>query len=139
MARSNLHMVVAALSVSILACDDGGTEPTPSACESVASIEIEGGVQPGLSWTPRCAVATISVQDSASGEDLWRVTALPSDGDGTFDNALLPGISYGNVPPGATQLFEAQPLQQGTAYLVVLSVATSPTTTQSIKWVYFRP
>lgn len=70
---------------------------------------------PSISWEPECSVHRLIVTTSDFSTEVWELVA-------TVPNGLRTPIQFGVVPQSADEVTEAQTLQGGTTYRIVLTV-----------------
>ncbi|UCC74268.1 MAG: hypothetical protein JSV86_06835 [Gemmatimonadota bacterium] len=97
--------------VALLACDDSTTPEDLPECTSQVTVSVSSGTAPRFSWTPVCRVGFVIVEEN--GSDVWLVISPES-------NEIAPPVTYGVVPPGATELEPPAALVAGTTYDVGL-------------------
>ena len=95
-----------AVCCALLACR-APTAATLDVCpgDTVTVSITQTSSGPEISWTPRCAMAALSVVGSAA---LWTPIA--------DSNVILPPVRYGQWPTGTTAGATPPPLSQGVAY-----------------------
>ena len=108
---------------ALVGCGDNPTEPTvPALCEEGATVAITvgPGVTPRFEWSPACRVTFLEVQTTETNPSAWTVFAGPFGPPGAI--GIVPPVTYGTVPPGAIDFADAESLETGTTYVLVLSV-----------------
>jgi hypothetical protein len=107
-------VLLSALLAGAMACDgdDGpsGPEDLPE-CSGPVTVTATTGPTPTFSWTPRCRVLGLIVETAESGHDHWLILT-PSE------NALVPPVTFGDVPARAEETTPPEPLEADTAYNV---------------------
>jgi hypothetical protein len=101
--------------LGLVQCSSDSNGPTPVACQTGVTLQIGAGTIPRIAWTPSCALLSLDVVDSVTGEGVWSLTSA-SQG-----NTLAPGIRYGVVPDNGQEDIEPVPLVAGRRYWVFLS------------------
>jgi hypothetical protein len=97
-----------------VACSDSNG-PEDNRCEEAVSIQAGSGTTPSIGWTPVCTVAQLRVVEAATdGDEMWAIIAST--------NTILPGLTYGVTPSGATATRLPVPLSIGTEYRIVVSI-----------------
>ena len=84
-----------------------------SPCQGDLSVSVTAGASPTIDWSPKCALNTLSVEvanPSAGGATtVWAISA----------GTLFTGpVSFGVLPPDATNLVPLVALTAGTTYRV---------------------
>ena len=110
--RADLALVAALAAGALLGCGDDGTSPSPG-CTADVEITVLNDPTPYFTWEPACGVAALFVEE-IGGADVWYVTATSSAG-------IASGVRYGETPPGATEVMEAEPLEDGRTYFVYVA------------------
>lgn len=120
-----LNTTLATLCVlGALACGDDGTGPEedPSACTDdtgTVEVTVDAAATPTFTWSPACAVSLFLIEED--GSDVWGVdNGTGNWGDPATGNVILPPITFGTVPEGASELQPAEDLIVGRTYEVVL-------------------
>lgn len=106
---------------ALVGCGDGPTEPeVPRLCaEEDVTITVGSGVTPRFEWSPACRVTFLEVQNPETNTSAWTVFAGPF---GPGEIGIIPPLTYGTVPPGAIDFADAESLETGTTYVLVLRV-----------------
>jgi hypothetical protein len=82
---------------AVVGCDDEPTAPRElSVCAAPVAVTVSTGLTPTFDWMPACRVHVLEVVRAATSTTEWLVLADPLDG-----RAIVPGVRYGTVPPGA--------------------------------------
>ena len=104
--------------VLIVGCSKkSSTKPTElSACNCDLAVSVGSGTTPTFSWKPACKLAFLIVEKN--GGDMWGVM---SD-----SNSIAPGVVYGVVPAGVTEIVEPETLLVGTTYNVAVRWRIGP-------------
>ena len=110
--------------VVVAACSDASeplNEPV-APCSGPVEISVaRGNPRPTISWTPRCAVALVTVDGpSAILATQFRHWRLESDAP-----VIIPPLTYGEVPRGAKSAGFVD-LSAGLAYRISLFVSGEP-------------
>ena len=105
-------LVVASL-VTLAACDS----PAAPDCSGDIDVSVTHSLRPIISWSPRCAVSSLTVntvpRTNAVPESVWGFSVPENDPVG-------PAIIYGAVPKNASYVTAAVPLQRGMTYSVTV-------------------
>lgn len=113
MGRALSVAVLAAVAIVAACSSDEPTGPgTLSECTGDVVPAIGTGLEPVISWAPGCKLSLVLVEDSEGGGDVWGVEAA--------GNSIEPGLRYGEVPEGATELEPPALLESGKSYRLVL-------------------
>jgi hypothetical protein len=85
----------------------------PAACDGTLDVLVTPGVTPTFSWSPSCGISALVVTDESSvgAPAVWAFTVSEFA-------PLGPGVRYGRLPHGATELNAAQSLRAGASYHV---------------------
>jgi hypothetical protein len=109
--RYDLRLLVGIFLLLSACGGDGSTGPSVTGpCAGSVTVSVSAGTTPTFTWTPRCRVLALLVEQDAS--DMWFI-------EGTGDG-IAPGVQYGTVPPDAVSDEPALPLVRGTTYEVIL-------------------
>ncbi len=108
---------VAGLSLMLaaaVAC--GSDEPEDGRCgEEALSFVVTPGFTPTISWAPSCGIAQLRVNRNIENDpEVWAFVASA--------NTVLPPVTYGQTPIGATQTTPPVGLLPGETYTVTLAV-----------------
>jgi hypothetical protein len=103
-------------------CSDPATV-VGDACAAEVTLMASPTLPPTLTWTPDCAVGTLSVT-TEPGDLLWTIFSEPQP-DLTPTNQIRSGVIYGIVPAESRQSREPVPLTPGQSYRVILHVIDS--------------
>jgi hypothetical protein len=111
-------MLIPFVIVLIVGCSKkSSTKPTElSACNCDLAVSVDSGTTPTFSWTPACKLAFLIVEKN--GGDMWGII---SD-----SNSIAPGVVYGVVPAGVTEIVEPEPLLVDTTYRVAVRWRIGP-------------
>lgn len=110
-------LLLAAAGGTVAACTRASEPITPCEDEGVI-LSIGSGTTPRFSWTPACFAFRLLVTDTAN-VTLWGVVTDSA-------SALSPGVIYGAVPSGATQIQAPVALVAGKPYIIGLFRFTGP-------------
>lgn len=107
----------------ILNCADDNPEspqsrPQVTVCSGPVTVIVGPGTTPTFSWSPPCSLFFILVEPENLGADQWTVIT-----DST--NGIIPPVTYGVVPLGATGT-SAATLVTGMPYEVFVGRWTGP-------------
>ena len=87
----------------------------PDACDGTLDVAVTPGVTPTIMWSPSCGISALVVSpepgDGTSGTAVWAFSVSELA-------PLGPGVRYGRLPRGATELNPAQSLRAGASYRV---------------------
>jgi hypothetical protein len=101
---------------SLLALGACGSPAAPD-CSGDVDVSVTHGLRPIISWSPRCAVSSLTIntvpRTNALPESVWGFSVPESDPIG-------PSIIYGAVPENASYATAAAPLQRGMTYSVTV-------------------
>jgi hypothetical protein len=116
--RMSYCMLIPFMIVLIVGCSKkSSTKPTElSACNCDLAVCAGSGTTPTFYWTPACKLAFLIVEKN--GGDMWGVM---SD-----SNSIAPGVVYGVVPAGVTEIVEPQALLVGITYRVAVRLRIGP-------------
>ena len=115
--RRRADAAAVALAVTaLLGCGEDGTGPSPG-CTADVEITALNDPTPYFTWEPACGVAALFVEE-VGGADMWYVTATSNAG-------IASGVRYGETPPGATEVTDAEPLEDGRTYFVYVARGSS--------------
>ena len=108
--------VLALLFSGLLGCKDA---TAPAACEGPLQVVVSPGVTPSISWSPACGISYLVVMAAPASPGaletmVWGFTVPEL-------TPLGPGVRYGRLPRGATEMVPAQPLRAGAAYRVYVT------------------
>jgi len=98
------------LAVSVSGCSV--FDPPPD-CSDVVEVTVSAGIDPTFSWSPACAVNTLTVSSSGVGA-VWRITTL---GD-LADRGISPPVRYGDAPNAARLITPPTDLEVGREYII---------------------
>jgi hypothetical protein len=87
-------------------------DPRPE-CSAVVEVTVSAGIDPTFSWSPACAVNTLTVSSSVAGA-VWRITT-PGD---LADRSISPPVHYGEIPSAARQITPPASLEVGGDYII---------------------
>ncbi len=93
------------------------------ACGPETAVAATAALPPTITWTPDCAVGSLSVTTEA-GDPLWSIVSDP-EANLTPTNHIRSGVVYGVVSQQAHQFGELEPLSAGHEYRVFLRVVDS--------------
>jgi hypothetical protein len=102
--------VLLILLASVSCADDVSAPDNRGPCTSDVSVTVSGGTTPTFTWTPACRVIGLLVEQGSS--DRWFLEATGA--------GIAPSVTYGSVPPGASEDAPPIPLVSGTTYEVIL-------------------
>lgn len=80
-------------------------------CSGDVEISVIRYNPPVISWVPNCGISTLVVADAAN-QPVWSVHG------GIGRNGLVPPVTFGVVPSGATEEIPPGELQHGNFYIV---------------------
>jgi hypothetical protein len=107
-----IPLAVVLLAVQLSCGGDSSTNADPNAiCTDAVNVTVSAGASPVISWSPSCKVVFLTVEDFQNGDTQWAVSA---------QTGFSSPVTYGVVPPGATQSAPANALVSGTNYNVML-------------------
>jgi hypothetical protein len=99
--------------LALATCDS----PAAPECQGDIDVSVTHGLRPIISWSPRCAVSSLTVntvpRTNSLPESVWGFSVPESDPIG-------PAIIYGAVPKNASYASAAVPLQRGMTYRVTV-------------------
>ena len=113
-----MHRPLAIFSLTTAAalagCGDGTGPLEP--CSGPVQLSATGGLEPTLSWSPRCGAGSLLIDPAApsSGGFDWRWAVMSGQ------RLIAPGVRYGVLPEGTTQNHPAVALEPGKPYTVVV-------------------
>ena len=112
--RRALSFMAVVLAVAGVGCGPDPVGPEPEECPTNrVNLTVGTGVQPQFTWTPRCHLGWLTVQDSSTSSIVWDVTGR--------GNHLPSGLRYdGTLPTEAVVMQRAQDLQRGRVYTVLV-------------------
>jgi hypothetical protein len=116
-----------ALSLTIASLLAGcSTSTSPASCEAAAvgELTVTSGLTPTFSWAAACPAIDLAVFDPTTGAGLWEVHA--------GSRQIAKPVTYGVLPPGATQTHSALTLQTGATYGVYLSILAGGDTLSAV-------
>jgi hypothetical protein len=100
--------------ILLISCgSENPTGPIVPVCDSSIVVTVSEGAAPVIDWSPDCRLFRILVEADGGSADLWNVFTEGS-------NAILPPVTYGQLPLGATEATSAEALTSGTTYRVYL-------------------
>lgn len=106
-----------------VACNDS-TSAHPCSAAAVGPLTIGAGTTPSISWAASCPAEFLAVIDPASGLPLWQLRANT--------RKILKPVTYGLVPAGVTEEHNAEILQVGISYDVLVSIVTGSDTLSTL-------
>jgi hypothetical protein len=117
-----------ALALAATGCGSDATAPSSeSICPGQVEMHVSAGLTPQISWTPRCKLFAVGVEQASDGHDLWFIEADSVAGSGGISSP----VTFGSVPAG-THLFDGpSPLQAGVLARAVALVPGGPTRTDT--------
>jgi hypothetical protein len=101
------------LGSSLHCSDDSGPEDLAE-CSGPVALTATAGTVPSFSWTPQCRLAFVLVEAPEGGGDVWFIFT-------PGQNALVPPVTYGELPAGAEEIAAPEPLQAGVTYEVIVA------------------
>jgi hypothetical protein len=101
----------------MLASCDGQTPTGVQPCAQEVALTVGRGLTPNLSWTPACRLYGLEVTGAVAGSDSY-VDLIWSIRGADENSVILPGLTYGVAPPGATVYVRAIRLEPGRQYFV---------------------
>jgi hypothetical protein len=108
--------LAAVASVVALSCSDNTGPKADSCLTGTAPIDVVAAISPAavvFDWHPRCPMALLLVEQD--GSDQWGIA------DPSFSaNAVVPPITYGQLPSGLEQDPPPEPLIPGQTYELIL-------------------
>lgn len=126
---------VAALSAILAgaACDNAFSVEAGSdvACGPGTALQVHGGLQPEVAWSPGCRASAVTLEAAADGIR-WEVAAP--------GNLLLPPVRFGAPPAHAQETRVPDgPLLPGLAYTVTLQRDRGATTRDTVASATYTP
>ena len=89
-------------------------------CTGSLAVVVSTDPDAEFTWSGGCGVGALEVREAgASGRVVWRIQ------DRQAGNQLVAPIRYGTAPVESTVLVPPAPLEQGTRYLVEVTVLSS--------------
>jgi hypothetical protein len=94
----------------------GSDEPDDGRCgEEALNFVVTPGFNPTISWAPSCGIAQFRInRNIENNPEIWAFVASA--------NTVLPPITYGQTPVGATQTNPSEALLPGETYTVTVAV-----------------
>jgi hypothetical protein len=122
------RLVIGMLVCSTVACGHSSAPlETLRPCEGPLTVTVSSGMPPSISWTPRCAVNRVLVDDPTLGVDRF-----PSNWGVTLTTGQFgPPVEYGIAPDGASTIEPPRPLEVGRTYRVTVLRADGTTALSS--------
>jgi hypothetical protein len=98
----------------LVAAGAGCSNPAEvSECHGNVEVTVTPGPAPVFNWAPDCGLSFLTVLDRGDqSQGYWDVSAASPE------NTLVPPITFGVTPKGASGQPPNQPLRAGGAYLV---------------------
>lgn len=96
------------------ACGGESTAPL-TACEGAVTLSATRGTLPVIRWSPACLAGRLLVEPLPPSQGLdwhWAVSAA--------SELIAPGVRYGELPEGTTEIHAAWPLAPNDPYTVIL-------------------
>jgi hypothetical protein len=120
------------LLLGAVACSDAlSPAAAPDVCGPGTVLNVIGGLEPVVSWTPTCRASAVTVEAPTHGIT-WRVVAA--------GNTLRPPIRYGEPPEHAAEFqTPGGPLVPGITYVVTLQRYRSATAQDTLATSIYQP
>jgi hypothetical protein len=106
---------VAGLSLMLAAALACSSDPDDGGCgDEALNFSVTPGINPSISWAPSCGIAQLRIIRNSNDTEIWAFVAS--------ENSVLPAVSYGQTPVGATQTNPPETLIFDEAYTVRVAV-----------------
>jgi hypothetical protein len=113
-----------AVLVGLLCVGACGGEPISpgTSCRDLSVLRptVTVGTSVVFHWEPACGVSLLFVQESGADEQWSVLTPEATWDDPDQANRIMPGVTYGQLPTGTSQLTPPTPLIPGKIYELVL-------------------
>ncbi|HEU4827842.1 MAG TPA: hypothetical protein VFT04_01470 [Gemmatimonadales bacterium] len=94
----------------------GSDDPDDGRCgEEVLNFSVTPGINPSISWAPSCTIAQLRINRNEEGNpEIWAFVAS--------SNSVLPAVTYGQTPIGATETNPPETLIFDATYTITVAV-----------------